>query len=388
MSRTRAIARGRTRRSGRRGYSRQRSSRRADRTVWRSALTSVRWLGRRGQGEREAVRRIGLRPRTVRSWVERWHEDRLAPRPRGRPVDRADRELRNAILSLFDLVGPEITEQQLGELFPEVARAELRELKRRYRAVWRKKGSTWISALRWSVPGSVWAMDFTTPPRPVDGIFGKILLVRDLASARQLATLPAGTEDGATVRGQARALIRQHGPPLVAKVDNGPGFRARETTDLLEEHGVLPLFSPPYTPSYNGAVETGNGTLKVHAHYASVRNDRPGEWTADDVEAGRLRGNALGRPHGHDGPTPDQAWQNRKEITEAERIHFREVYEEEYEKRLEELGVPPLFGPTPEEKNSIDRHAISRALIRCGYLWIRRRRITPPISTRKRAGIS
>lgn len=129
MKRMHRISKGKTRRSGRRGYSRQRPSRTADRTVWRSAVRAVRWLSRRGHPEDAAVQRVGLHPRTVRSWEERWRTERLAPRPRGRPVERPDSDLRNVILTLFDLAGPEITEEELREIFPEVSRAELRELK-------------------------------------------------------------------------------------------------------------------------------------------------------------------------------------------------------------------------------------------------------------------
>jgi len=356
--------------------------------VWRSAVRTVRWLSVRGHPETAAVRRIGLNSRTVRGWEERWHQERLAPRARGRPTERPDQDLRNAILSIFCLVGPEITEEQLKEDFPDVARAELRELKRRYRAVWRKKGVKFVSALRWVSPGSVWAMDFTHPPVPVDGIFPALAMVRDLPSANQLSTLPTPDETAETTRDLLKALLIEKGAPLVLKIDNGPGLKAEPVMELLREHGILPLFSPPYTPAYNGAVETGNGTLKTHAHYAAARNDRPGEWTCDDVEEARLRGNALSRPHGRDGPTPDESWGRRMRITEADRSRFLAVYEEEYRKASAAKGILPLIGPSQKEKDSIDRVAISRALIRCGYLLIRRRRITPPVSQRKAARIS
>jgi transposase InsO family protein len=384
----RKIARGKTRATGRRGFLRQASSRTADRTLWRSTVRAVRWLSLRGHPERDAILRIGLKPRTVRGWGERWREERLKLRPRGRPVERPDRDLRNAILSLFGLVGPDVAEETLSDFFPEVSRAELRELKRRYRAVWRRKGAQFVSALRWISPGSVWATDFTHPPLPVDGIFPAILPVRDLPSAKQLAALPVPDETARTARDCLAALIKEHGAPLVLKMDNGSAFQAEAMQDLLEEHGILPLHSPPYTPKYNGAVETGNGTLKTHAHYASAVNDRPGEWTCDDVEAGRLRGNALSRPHGRDRPTPDEAWERRIGITEAERTRFQEVYQEEHRKELAARGILPLIGPSKKEKDTIDRTAISKALIRCRYLIIRRRRITPPVSQRKAARIS
>jgi len=341
------ISRAKTRRSG------------ADQIVKRSAVCMVRWLSQRDYSEGEAVARIGLCPRTVRSWEERWQEDQLAPRSRGRPVERPDRDLRSAMLTIFDLVGPEISEQALKEIFPEVSRAELRERKHRYRAVWRRKGAKFVSALRWVSPGSVWAMDFTTPPLPVDGIFGKILAVRDLPSSRQLELLPAKAEDAETACDALEALIKAHGPPLVMKIDNGSAFKSADFQELLSKHGILALYSPPYTPTYNGA-----------------------------VEAARLRGNALSRPHGVDGPSPDRAWEDRIGITAADRNRLREVYEEELKLELKARGILPLIGPSKKEKDSIDRHAISKALIKCGFLLIKRRRITPPVSQRKAAGIT
>jgi transposase InsO family protein len=301
---------------------------------------------------------------------------------------RPDLDIRNAIFSLFGQVGPEITEEQLLEHFPDVSRAELREMKRRYRAAWRRGNVKYVYALRWASPGSVWAMDFTHPPLPVDGIFPRILVVRDLASGKQLEALPVRGEGADVTMDVLRALIRRHGAPLVIKSDNGSAFQAKATRTLLAKHGILPLYSPPGTPQYNGAVESGIGSLKTHAHHEAARNDRPGEWTCDDVEAARLRGNALGRPHGRHGPTPERAWEDRMEVREGERAHVLELVDEERRMEEKRRGILPLVGPTPAEGDSIDRYAISKVLRRCGYLHVRRRRITPPITQRKAARIT
>jgi transposase InsO family protein len=384
----RAIAGARLNGSSRRGFSRQRDNRTADATVWRSAVRTTRWLARRGLGDDAATARIGLIARTMRDWQSRWRADRLAPRARGRPVERPDRDVRNAILSLFSLLGPEVTEAQLLEEIPGVSRAEIRELKRRYRVVWRRGQASFVSALRWQIPGSVWAMDFTEPPLPVDGIFSRILVARDLPSGRQLEALPTPGENAETACDLLRTLIRRHGAPLVIKTDNGSAFVSEIFQDLLAEHRILQLRSPPYTPKYNGAVETGIGTLKTHAHYASARHDRPGQWTCDDVEEARRRGNAYSRPHGAWRSTPDEAWDDRIRLGEGRRMRFLATYREVYEEEMNRRGVLPLIGPTPREKASIDRYAISKALRRCGYLLIRRRRVTPAIRQRKAASIT
>jgi len=383
----RALADARLDGAARRGYSRQRDNRTADATVWRSAVTTTRWLACRGHGEDEAASRIGLITRTMRQWRRRWRADRLAPRARGRPTERPDREVRNAILALFSLLGPDVTEEQLKEEIPDASRAELRELKRRYRTAWRRGPVTFIPALRWTMPGSVWAMDFTQPPAPVDGIFPRILVARDLASGLQLEALPMPGEDAQAACDLLRALIHRHGAPLVMKTDNGSAFRSADFEALLSKHRILHLLSPPYTPRYNGAIEAGIGTLKTHAHHVSARHDRPGEWTCDDVEEARCRGNAYSRPHGWRRSTPDEAWEDRIELGEGRRMRFLAAYREEYDKETERRGVLPLVGPTPREKATIDRHAVSKALRRCGYLLIRRRRVSPVIQSRKAAGI-
>ena len=69
-------------------------------------------------------------------------------------------------------------------------------------------------------------------------------------------------------------------------------------------------------------------------------------------------------------------------------MRFLAAYEEEYDEETRRRGVLPLVGPTPREKASMDRYAISKALRRCGYLLIRRRRVAPTIHVKKAACIT
>jgi transposase InsO family protein len=382
----RSISSAETRKDGRRGAARQEASRDADRTVWRSSLKMVRWLSRRGHPEEEAARRIGLSPRTVRSWSGRWEEDHLKPRPRGRPTESVDKEIGNAIFSFFLDFGVDVPVEVLEYEFPHVARAELRERKRRMvDAFYRRKGF-FTYTLRWTKTGSVWAADFSRPPLPVDGLFPRILAVRDLSSQYQLETLPAPAEDAETARGVIEALIRQHGPPLVFKTDNGSAFRAKIVRDLLEEHGVIPLFSPPYTPRFNGSIESGFSRVKVHAHYRSARYDRAGRWTCGDVAAARERGNWLSRPRGPYQPSPQEGWANRGRISDRlrDRLHraYKAAVEELTLNAIKEKGILPLFGPSPSERAAIERNAVAQALVECDLLCVRRKRFTPPKSFR------
>jgi transposase InsO family protein len=330
----------------------------------------------------DAADRLGLQAHTLTKWLARWKEDRLRVKTRGRKPLAPDRKTHRDLLELFTLMGPEVPVSFLENLFPGVSRRELA----RHRDLWlaraRKKKAVLIHALRFTRPGRVWAADFGHPPVPIDDLFPHFLPVRDLASGSSLLALPALTEDSPLVCQAFRALFRQYGAPLVMKIDNGPPFRADLTKALLREFHVQVLYSPPCTPEYNGAAETGVGSLKTFAHYESARHDRPGEWTCDDLEAARLRGNQIGHPFGRSGLTPDEAWARRTPVTDEERRLFAGECDRQREKEKTARGLLPLLPLSAEEQNSVDRVAIGRALIELGYLTIRRRRISPPISSK------
>ena len=56
---------------------------------------------------------------------------------------------------------------------------ELMEIKWRYLNILERRYKPVIRKLTWTRPGTVWAMDFTEPPNPVDEIFEQILVVDD-----------------------------------------------------------------------------------------------------------------------------------------------------------------------------------------------------------------
>jgi transposase InsO family protein len=235
-----------------------------------------------------------------------------------------------------------------------------------------------VHALRWKRPGRVWAIDHTKPPEPIEGVFKRLLVVRDLASGKQLLALPTLGEEAATVVAATTALFRWHGPPLAIKCDNGSAFVNETFETLLTEQGVMLLLSPPGTPPYNGAIEAGIGSLKVRTHYAAARHDRPGEWTCDDIETALRQGNETGRPNGANAPVPEAAWHRRQTIERTERAAFERVYHDRVLQQRQQRGILEGMPVAAREENEIRRMAISRALIDCGYLVIRRRRVTPP----------
>lgn len=372
----------------RRGGRRQRRRREAERLVRVSALVFVRWARRRGLSLAQAALRLGLDPSTLGVWRARWDADHLRPRERGRPTEPVDREQRWAVLAVFGLMGPQVGLPTLQSLFPDVARSALVDLQTRCRDIFVRKAAWVVHTLRWTRAGAVWAIDFAVPPAPIEGLYTRLLVVRDLASGCVLVAIPTLQESAALVVRVLESLFRWFGKPLVLKSDNGSPFTAQEVKDLLRREGVHALYSPEGTPEYNGSVEAGMGSIRVRAFWQAALDDRPGEWTCDDIEAAMRQANETGRPHGLAQPTPQSAWLWRIPIADAERTRFAETCarygSEEYTRR----GLLPMTELQHRERASIDRIAISRALIELGFLLIRRRRITPPVSFLRQRKIS
>ena len=230
-----------------------------------------------------------------------------------------------------------------------------------------------------TTPGTVWAMDFAQMKRPVDGIFPYVLAVRDLASGRTLAVMPILRKDSPSTRDVLKALFLWYPPPLVLKSDNDKAFKTAEIRELLDANGVIPLYSPAYYPQYNGACETGIGAMKTFACHAAALRGYPGEFTSDDIFAAVCRANHLTCPHGHEGPTPDESWRESTGVLTWDRERFAKRYDLEYRKELEDQGHYTMFDIDPVEKEEVDRAAIGRALIECGFLCVKRRRVYPPV---------
>jgi transposase InsO family protein len=222
--------------------------------------------------------------------------------------------------------------------------------------------------LHWRRPGTVWAADFSEPRQPIDGVYPRLLAVRDLASGYQLLWLPVADESEETAVHGLQSLFQQYGAPLVLKSDNGSAFIGDSFAVLLRSFQVLQLFSPPRLPSYNGSCEAGIGSMKTRTHHQAARRGCPGEWTCDDAEAARLQANETARPWGHTAPTPEEAWTARQSIQPEERAAFvAEVFELEKEVRGEQ-GHPGEGLLDRTAQAAVDRIAIRRALVTASCL--------------------
>ena len=325
----------------------QQPRRERERTVRRATVACARWLVARGVSKQEAANRLGVSARTLRDWRARWSTDRLAWRPRGRRPTPCDVATRNHVFCFLHKVsGPAVAVAALRRLFPKVRPCILADLSRRYRRVWRRRWCRKGYRLTWHVPGAMWAMDFSEPPHPIDGVHGYLFSVRDLASHYQLAWQPVENEQAKTVVALLLDLFHEHGPPLAIKNDQGSEFIAEATGEFLTEWEVGQLFSPVRTPQYNGALERSNGTLKTYTGLHAIREDHPFQWTSEDVEHARQLANTISRPWGHKGPTPEEAWKAREPIDTDRRRAFQQTLDQNRPQAAADLGLPdtPLGG--------------------------------------------
>ena len=370
------------------GFARQRPQRQREHLLRDHVVDFYQWASGLGWTLQETAEQLHLGPRTLRQWhydvaQADWRVQRL-----GRPLLRSSGPDRRAVIELLDELGPAIGVPTLQACFAGMPRAELAELLCLYRRGWRRRHHQALHVLHWQVPGSVWAMDFAEAPAPVDGMYRYLLAVRDLASGQQLLWLPLAHATADEAIPALASLFALYGAPLVLKTDNGSPFCAGATLDFLDQAGVLPLFSPPYTPRYNGAIEAGIGSLKTRSECHATRQGRPGHWSWDDVEAARLEANATARPRGPGGPTPDALWAGRPPISPEARDSFRDSVD----RRRTEVRARdgwPTEGPLEEkDARAVDRQAIRRALEGHGYLLYSRRRIPLPITKRRVANIT
>jgi hypothetical protein len=274
------------------------------------------------------------------------------------------------VLNLLHTAGSAVPLDVLRAQFPQMRCAELKRLLRRYRRDCRRQREARPQRLYWSCPASVWAMDFVEHL----GGMGWVLSVRDLASRQQLLWRQVESPNAAVVIAALTELFLQHGPPLVLKSDNGSGFIAAETIDLLARHGVIPLFSPPRRPQYNGGCERGGSILKGYTYQSAQRAGRPGLCLPADLQQARQLANTLTRPWGHRGPSPDEVWRARPPLTTEQ----RETFQSELARargvacaQLEYASDQPLSRNDAARR---DRRAVQAVLESLGYLRIVPRR--------------
>jgi len=352
-----------------------------DERLREQALRVCEELGNTPEVRRRVAAALGVSERTLRRWAKRRALGQPLVRRRGRPPTAVAWERRQALLAWIARLGPGAGVPVLRGLFRDVPYRFLARFKRRFvRAMQRRRGF-WRRRLVWARAGAVWASDFTHPAAPLERDDNRLCLVRDLSSGAQLAAAPCRNEPAAPVLAVLATLFAVLGPPLVLKHDNGGGFIAHDVVRLLDEHGVVPLRSPPNTPQYNGACERAGGSLKGRIAHAAALHGHDDRWTDADIADALLLANATARPHGANAPTPLEALAARRPITPAEREAFQQTRARAIQEALATRDANGGTMPTCAEHAAIVRNATQHALCEHGYLTIRRGRISTPVLT-------
>lgn len=356
-----------------------------ERQVRQRALHLADRLADVGLGLDEAAQGIGVSARTLRHWGQTLREPDDAAPLLGRPRADSGSEPQQVVLDHLKAVGAGVSVPALRVQFPSMARAELDRLVKGYRDQWRQEHRRRLSVLHWQRPGTVWAMDFAEAPALIDGHYRYLLAVRDLASGKQLLWQPVAKTTAEVVRAELTPLFQAFGAPWVLKSDNGPAFRADDTKRYLARWGVFALFSPPHTPSYNGAIEAAIGSLKTKTQKLAELAGHPELWTSELVEAARCQANLTARPRRLHGATPDETWDARAPLTAEGRDRFRAAMQRYQAETREQQGPLPEDQVTHWTQAAIDRVALRRALVAHDLLLFARRSIPARIERPKAA---
>ena len=129
-----------------------------------------------------------------------------------------------------------------------------------------------METLHWHRPGSVWAIDHSQPPRPIDGCYPQILAIRDLASGMQLAWTPVVDATTAEALPVLEALVLDARSAAGAQERQRLGVPCSQPLlEWLARWQIVPLFSPVRMPRYNGECEAGIGAAKRRTEYLAAR---------------------------------------------------------------------------------------------------------------------
>ena len=337
------------------------------------------WLFEQGWSRKRAARRVGMSVDTLYGWRRWWLENRMKAAQPGPVKQKLTPYVKRILVTLMASVGPNVGLPRLRMMLPGFPKTRLVETLRLYKRFWSRRNPGESYVLKWMRSGRVWAIDFLKPPSPVDGQYECVFTVRDLGGDYQLEAIVCRSENAEEAVAVLESLFVEWGAPLVIKSDNGSAFTGGLMKQLLDRYGVLLLYSPPYTPSYNGGCEAGNGAIRMRTVLEAGRHGRAGHWTCDDLDVARHQSNDASRPSGPYGPSPAERWARRQPIPASERSAFRRRYQaaEQRERKSNKINGEVLG---QQQQAWIDRLAIADTLQDLGYLELRRKRVSPAVS--------
>jgi hypothetical protein len=139
-----------------------------------------------------------------------------------------------------------------------ISRREFNALVKEVRRDTNRKQSASLCRVIWRRPDLVWALDGLEYSKC------HIQNIQDLCSRYKFTPLTTAYHPcGEEIAGHLSRHFTRFGPPLFIKRDNGGNLNHTSVNDLLQEMSVIPINSPCYTASYNGAIEHSQGELKT-----------------------------------------------------------------------------------------------------------------------------
>ena len=148
---------------------------------------------------------------------------------------------------------------------PGISRRELNSMVREARDEHRHARSSSRCRVVWHCPDLAWSLD-GSEYRHVARL-GKIHIqnIQDLCSQYKFVPLTSRhTPCGEELAGHLSYHFSKFGPPLFLKRDNAGNLNHPAVDSVLSEAMVIPLNSPIYTASYNGAIEHSQGEFKAY----------------------------------------------------------------------------------------------------------------------------
>lgn len=139
-----------------------------------------------------------------------------------------------------------------------ISRREFNEMVLKVRRDYNREKAALRCQVLWLRPDLAWALD------GLEYENCHIQNIQDLCSRYKFAPLTTDSHPcGEEIAGHLSRHFTRFGPPLFLKRDNGGNLNHTFVNELLEEMSVIPINSPCYTASYNGAIEHSQGELKT-----------------------------------------------------------------------------------------------------------------------------
>jgi hypothetical protein len=147
-----------------------------------------------------------------------------------------------------------------------ISRREFRDLVLDVRSELRIQEEENMRRITWLKSNMVWAMDDTELTGPDWAMRPRrtyLHNVRDMRSSYMFEPAAGDFACGQEVAGNLDRLCTENPPPLFLKRDNHGNLNHDEVREVMEKHFIIPLNSPCYYPQYNGAMENGQGKIKL-----------------------------------------------------------------------------------------------------------------------------